>query len=157
SISRTRSPSACFSTSSISAILSSVIVISVVGSRCRNPNHLRRSAMTASVTRGRALRYAGGSARGLLHHVLGHCLFARLNRYLAVYGTRRHTAEQRRVCRSPETARGMTEHITAPRKPLRSTMWAESRRLSRAFAVLICAALYCPDFVAARPPPSVSS
>src|SRR5690606_25968994 len=73
SISRTRSPSACFSTSSISAILSSVIVISVVGSRCRNPNHLRRSAMTASVTRGRALRYAGGSARGLLHHVLGHC------------------------------------------------------------------------------------
>jgi hypothetical protein len=31
--------------------------------------------MTASVTHGRALRYAGGSARGLLHHVLGHCRF----------------------------------------------------------------------------------
>lgn len=30
--------------------------------------------MTASVTRGRALRYAGGSARGLLHHNPGHCL-----------------------------------------------------------------------------------
>uniref|UniRef100_A4WXZ8 Mutator family transposase n=1 Tax=Cereibacter sphaeroides (strain ATCC 17025 / ATH 2.4.3) TaxID=349102 RepID=A4WXZ8_CERS5 len=30
---------------------------------------LARSAMTASVTRGRALRYAGGSARGLLHHL----------------------------------------------------------------------------------------
>jgi hypothetical protein len=30
--------------------------------------------MTASVTRGRALRYAGGSARGLLHHHPGHCL-----------------------------------------------------------------------------------
>jgi len=30
--------------------------------------------MTASVTHGRALRYAKGSARGLLHHVLGHCL-----------------------------------------------------------------------------------
>jgi len=30
--------------------------------------------MTASVTHGRALRYAQGSARGLLHHVLGHCL-----------------------------------------------------------------------------------
>ncbi|MTH65856.1 hypothetical protein GL284_16410 [Paracoccus sp. DK608] len=29
--------------------------------------------MTASVTNGRALRYAEGSARGLLHHVLGHC------------------------------------------------------------------------------------
>ncbi|MDP5308976.1 hypothetical protein [Paracoccus spongiarum] len=29
--------------------------------------------MTASVTRGRALRYAGGSARGLLHHHPGHC------------------------------------------------------------------------------------
>jgi len=29
--------------------------------------------MTASVTRGRALRCAEGSARGLLHHVLGHC------------------------------------------------------------------------------------
>jgi hypothetical protein len=49
---------ACFSTNSISAIRSSVIVISVVGSRSRNPNLLRRSAMTASVTHGRALRYA---------------------------------------------------------------------------------------------------
>ena len=29
--------------------------------------------MTASVTAGRALRYAGGSARGLLHHHPGHC------------------------------------------------------------------------------------
>jgi len=29
--------------------------------------------MTASVTHGRALRYAGGSARGLLHHHPGHC------------------------------------------------------------------------------------
>jgi hypothetical protein len=29
--------------------------------------------MTASVTYGRALRYAEGSARGLIHHVLGHC------------------------------------------------------------------------------------
>ena len=28
--------------------------------------------MTASVTHGRALRYAGGSARGLLHHHGGH-------------------------------------------------------------------------------------
>jgi hypothetical protein len=73
SISRTRSPSACFSTSSISAILSSVIVVSVVGSRSRNPNLLRRSAMTTSVTRGRALRYAKGSARGRLHHQPGHC------------------------------------------------------------------------------------
>jgi hypothetical protein len=30
--------------------------------------------MAASVTRGRALRYAEGSARGLLHHHPGHCL-----------------------------------------------------------------------------------
>ena len=30
--------------------------------------------MTASVTNGRALRYAEGSARGLLHHQRGHCL-----------------------------------------------------------------------------------
>jgi hypothetical protein len=28
--------------------------------------------MTASVTVGRALRYADGSARGLLHHHMGH-------------------------------------------------------------------------------------
>lgn len=68
SISRTKSPSACFSTNSISAILSSVIVVSVSGSRSRNPNLLRRSAMTASVTNGRVLRYAGVSARGLLRH-----------------------------------------------------------------------------------------
>ena len=35
-------------------------------------NLLEESAMTASVTPGRALRYAGGSAHGLLHHGLGH-------------------------------------------------------------------------------------
>jgi len=28
--------------------------------------------VTASLTTGRALRYAGGSARGLLHQLLGH-------------------------------------------------------------------------------------
>ena len=60
-------------TSSISAILSSVIVISVLSSRCCNPNLFRRSAVTAGVTHGRALRYAKGSARGLLHHHPGHC------------------------------------------------------------------------------------
>ncbi|APZ52960.1 hypothetical protein Ga0080574_TMP2626 [Salipiger abyssi] len=32
--------------------------------------------MAASVTPGRALRYAGGSARGLLHQALGHYLWA---------------------------------------------------------------------------------
>ena len=32
--------------------------------------------MTASVTLGHALRYAGGSARSLLHHHRGHCLAA---------------------------------------------------------------------------------
>ena len=31
--------------------------------------------MTASVTHGRALRYAEGSARGLLHHYPGHSQF----------------------------------------------------------------------------------
>ncbi|WP_230383508.1 hypothetical protein, partial [Paracoccus shanxieyensis] len=41
--------------------------------RSRNPKLVRRSTVTASVTNGRALRYAEGSARGLLHHVLGHC------------------------------------------------------------------------------------
>ena len=30
--------------------------------------------MTASLTHGRALRVAQGSARGLLHHHRGHCL-----------------------------------------------------------------------------------
>jgi transposase-like protein len=30
-------------------------------------------AVTASATHGRALRYAEGTPRGLLHHVLGHC------------------------------------------------------------------------------------
>src|SRR6056297_443019 len=73
SISRTRSPSACCSTSSSSAILSSVIVISVFGFECCNPNLCRRSTVAATVTTGRALRYAGGSARGLLHQSLGHC------------------------------------------------------------------------------------
>jgi hypothetical protein len=29
--------------------------------------------VATSLTHGRALRYAGGSARGLLHHVPGHC------------------------------------------------------------------------------------
>ena len=42
------------------------------GSRSRNPNLLRRPAMTAQRHPGRALRYAEGSARGLLHHVRGH-------------------------------------------------------------------------------------
>src|SRR6056297_613343 len=55
------------------SILSSIIVISVSGSRSRNPNLLRRSTVTASVTNGLALRYAGGSARGLLHNHPGHC------------------------------------------------------------------------------------
>ncbi len=36
------------------------------------PEPSRRSAVAASVTPGRALRYAGGSARGLLHQALGH-------------------------------------------------------------------------------------
>src|SRR6056297_1918656 len=72
-ISRTRSPSACCSTSSSSVILSSVIVISVFGFECCNPNLCRRSTVAATVTNGRALRYAGGSARGLLHQSLGHC------------------------------------------------------------------------------------
>jgi transposase InsO family protein len=34
----------------------------------------RRSTVAASVTTGRALRYAGGSARDPLHQPLGHCL-----------------------------------------------------------------------------------
>ncbi|MGY6410118.1 MAG: hypothetical protein ACXIUV_03700, partial [Alkalilacustris sp.] len=52
----------------------------VPGSRSRNPNLLRRSTVTASGTAGRALRYAKGSARGLLlHHHRGHspCLRGR--------------------------------------------------------------------------------
>jgi len=44
------------------------------GSSSRNPNLLRSSAVTASVTHGRRLRYAEGSARSLLHHRSGHCL-----------------------------------------------------------------------------------
>ena len=39
------------------------------------PEPSRRSTVATSVITGRALRYAGGSARGLLHQVLGHCLF----------------------------------------------------------------------------------
>jgi hypothetical protein len=45
SISRTRSASARFSISSSSAILSSVIVISVLEVLIRNPNHSQRSTM----------------------------------------------------------------------------------------------------------------
>lgn len=37
-------------------------------SMSRKPNPLRRSAMAARVIRGHALRHAGGSACGLLHH-----------------------------------------------------------------------------------------
>jgi hypothetical protein len=67
SISRTRSPSACYSTCSMTAILSLVIVVSILSSRCCDPNLFRSSAITASVTHGRALYYAGASARSLLH------------------------------------------------------------------------------------------
>lgn len=45
--------------SSISAILSSVIVISLFHFESRNPNLSRRSTMAASITPGRALRYGG--------------------------------------------------------------------------------------------------
>jgi len=38
--------------------------------------------VTASVTRGRALRYAGGSARGLLHHHPGHCRLVSCSKYV---------------------------------------------------------------------------
>jgi hypothetical protein len=38
--------------------VSSVIVISVLGSKSCNPNLLRRSTVTASVILGRTLRYA---------------------------------------------------------------------------------------------------
>ena len=55
------------------AILSWFIVISVLGYRSRNPNLFRRSAVTASITHGRALRHAKGPARGLLYHHRGHC------------------------------------------------------------------------------------
>uniref|UniRef100_UPI003510EB0A DUF6629 family protein n=1 Tax=Limimaricola soesokkakensis TaxID=1343159 RepID=UPI003510EB0A len=47
-------------------------------SRLPNPNLLRRSTVTASVTLGHALRYAEGSARGLLHQVMGHYLLVAL-------------------------------------------------------------------------------
>ena len=52
-------------------------------------NLLEESAMTASVTPGRALRYAGGSAHGLLHHGLGHypqCIRAILGQSTAQKG-----------------------------------------------------------------------
>lgn len=39
--------------------------------------------MAASVTRGRALRYAEGSARGLLHHHPGHCPFTIRQNWIA--------------------------------------------------------------------------
>jgi len=64
--------------SSISVILSSVIVVSDSGSRFRNPNLYRRSAMAARAT-ARPLRrhiesaQAGGGATAALHHVQGHC------------------------------------------------------------------------------------
>ena len=47
--------------------------------------------MTANVANGRALRYAEGSARGLLHHRPGHCpLFEYINGF---YNPRRkHSA-----------------------------------------------------------------
>jgi hypothetical protein len=63
SISRTRSPSACCSTSSSNAILSSVIVISVFGFESCNPNLCRRSTVAASVTTGRAARATPGAPR----------------------------------------------------------------------------------------------
>ena len=44
--------------------------------------------MTASVTTGRALRYAGGSARGLLHQLLGHghAAWTSTYRWKEIYG-----------------------------------------------------------------------
>ena len=41
--------------------------------------------MTASVTVGRALRYADGSARGLLHHQRGHSLFGCSDREIMAF------------------------------------------------------------------------
>ena len=43
--------------------------------------------MTASVTTGRALRNAGGSARGLLHHHPGHSPFACITAFALCAGT----------------------------------------------------------------------
>ena len=88
SISRTRSPSACCSTSSSSAILSSVIVrrayAAPPGPRSRLTLRLWFRVLQPEPLpkidggrqrhhRPRCSRYAGGSARGLLHQPLGHC------------------------------------------------------------------------------------
>jgi len=43
--------------------------------------------VTASVTHGRALRYAEGSARGLLHHHPGHCPLPASARHPDVFGS----------------------------------------------------------------------
>ena len=64
SISRTRSPSTCFSASPIRAILSSVIAIYVSGFESRTPNLLLRTTVTASI----AMRVA----RGFPHYALRH-------------------------------------------------------------------------------------
>jgi hypothetical protein len=44
---------------------------SVSGSRCRNPNLFRRSAATASVTRGRAARATPAARRAAFHSTTG--------------------------------------------------------------------------------------
>jgi hypothetical protein len=75
SMSRTRSASASFSTNSISVILSSVIVGLRVGSKVSQPRtSTENRRWPPNVAPGRALRYAEGSARGLLHHAVGHNL-----------------------------------------------------------------------------------
>ncbi|QDA36077.1 hypothetical protein E4191_18285 (plasmid) [Paracoccus liaowanqingii] len=58
---------------SISAILSTVIVISI-WFKVSQPKPFRRPVMTTSVTVGRALRR--GAARGFLNQLLGHGRFA---------------------------------------------------------------------------------
>jgi hypothetical protein len=73
SISRTRSASASFSTNSISVILSSVIAGLRFGSKVSQPQtSTENRRWPPDVAPGRALRYAKGSARGLLHHQKGH-------------------------------------------------------------------------------------
>ncbi|EPX75700.1 hypothetical protein Salmuc_01165 [Salipiger mucosus DSM 16094] len=72
--------------------------------------------MAASVTPGRALRYAGGSARGLLHQALGHYRPRRLSADRAPRAQRFVRQRNFQRSRLSPNARGRKEQGNRPNR-----------------------------------------
>ncbi|CUH40068.1 hypothetical protein JSE7799_02797 [Jannaschia seosinensis] len=88
--------------------------------RVSQPEPSRRSTVTTSVTPGRALRYAKGFARGLLHQPLGHYRFR--DELLNETCSRRSTRRGRRS-RTGSTTTTTAARIPASGTSRRSSSW----------------------------------